>query len=571
MILFVYITQYNNIIIIRIKCFGHRLNTFGKTFSKCELWVNFMDELHTIIKTVKDSEAFLAELRHQQKIRIATLTQKTRKDVPKGPIRGSSTRWTYGPRFLQRSLEIFDDIRTISANMDTLSTLLKRDITKMNEFLVCVDKVRDKFPLLKLFSRFFNRIHFWLLITETASLPTSSWVIYAIRDVSLLIRNIVTCLKDLKNTTLDMIAEEQFSNAVKLMKNVKVVFKNIFINDARGNEGANDQFFLDNGVLLAAKALDIRTMFYGNGNDAALFDVRSLTDDLFEPVFDLYQFMETLNKTPSQQRVTVPPTSTTAPVDNNNDLSDDDVVIINGTPVSTSSVRNNVIDNNNRRNCFETERKEFILHCTNYVHGMKRNEIMNLNPLQFWNGEMKQKFPMFFAVAMMVLAVPAQSASSERVFSAMTAIISNKRQSLGVNRAADLINSSFSHSCAKLAQKQKAKRNKRQITFPLCGSYGDLKDINFELIDENDEDYTPDDDNNDDDDDDDELIDSTLEGFIVPENWAQLQQDMNDEVSDNEEDEDNRNGIDTNPYKRMRIQNTQFRDFDTSTNRNSRK
>ena len=68
-----------------------------------------------------------------------------------------------------------------------------------------------------------------------------------------------------------------------------------------------------------------------------------------------------------------------------------------------------------------------------------------------------------------------------------------------------------------------------------------------------------------------------MEGFIVPENWEELQIDMNNDVSDNEEDEDedNRNAINTdvgsNPYKRMRMQNTQFRDFGLNTNKNSRK
>ena len=67
-----------------------------------------------------------------------------------------------------------------------------------------------------------------------------------------------------------------------------------------------------------------------------------------------------------------------------------------------------------------------------------------------------------------------------------------------------------------------------------------------------------------------------MEGFIVPENWEELQIDMNNDVSDNEEDEDedNRNAIintdvGSNPYKRMRMQNTQFRDFGTNTNKNS--
>lgn len=66
--------------------------------------------------------------------------------------------------------------------------------------------------------------------------------------------------------------------------------------------------------------------------------------------------------------------------------------------------------------------------------------------------------------------------------------------------------------------------------------------------------------------------------FLFLKKWEELQIDMNNDVSDNEEDEDgdNRNAIintddGSNPCKRMRMQNTQFRDFDTNTNKNSRK
>ena len=64
------------------------------------------------------------------------------------------------------------------------------------------------------------------------------------------------------------------------------------------------------------------------------------------------------------------------------------------------------------------------------------------------------------------------------------------------------------------------------------GSYGDLSDLNFELIDEDDDDYTPDVDH---DDDDDELFENNLEGFLVPENWDDLQLQMNndDDAEDN--------------------------------------
>ena len=92
-----------------------------------------------------------------------------------------------------------------------------------------------------------------------------------------------------------------------------------------------------------------------------------------------------------------------------------------------------------------------------------------------------------------------------------------------------MIDSSFSHSCAEFGAKRKIKQeklNRRQIKFPLFGSYGDLNDLNFELIDEDDDDYTPDDDHEDDAD---ELFENNLEGFLVPENWDDLQLQMNNE------------------------------------------
>ena len=55
---------------------------------------------------------------------------------------------------------------------------------------------------------------------------------------------------------------------------------------------------------------------------------------------------------------------------------------------------------------------------------MNRTKTMNSKPLEF-RKENNIMYPMLSAVARGILAVPAQSASSERVFSRMTSIISS--------------------------------------------------------------------------------------------------------------------------------------------------
>ena len=75
-------------------------------------------------------------------------------------------------------------------------------------------------------------------------------------------------------------------------------------------------------------------------------------------------------------------------------------------------------------------------------HEKDCGKIMNSNPLQFWK-ENHLVYPMLSAVARGVLAVPAQSASSERVFSKMTSLISSSRSSLTAEFGAMLISSAF--------------------------------------------------------------------------------------------------------------------------------
>ena len=130
-----------------------------------------------------------------------------------------------------------------------------------------------------------------------------------------------------------------------------------------------------------------------------------------------------------------------------------------------------------------------------------------------------------------------------------------------------MIDSAYSHSCEKLFAKKEKKGSKKQsklIEFPLCGSYGDLSDIKFNLVDEedeDDEDYIPGEESEIEDVD--ELLANDLDGFIVnEEEYELLTRDANSIINQDidfensgETEELNSNG------KRKRQENSMLRGF----------
>lgn len=319
-------------------------------------------------------------------------------------------------------------------------------------------------------------------------------------------------------------------------------------------------------------------MFFGNrkenipdnDNDDVnvTFNVKRIHLPAYNDIYNLYEKMQKHNKIPNNHNI-LQENSATVTSSFNEEVNQDDIVYVGDEAISTKNMVVTEQASMSDKKRFDEECLKHTNHCIAAVNGITRSKLMNMNPLDFWNTEERRSlFPMLFTVAMMVLAVPAQSASSERVFSGMTSIVSNKRQSLNVNRAAALIDSAYSHSCEKLLVKKEKKGSKKQsklIEFPLCGSYGDLSDIKFNLVDEDDEDYVPGEDTDNENEDVDELLANDLDGFIVNEEEYGLltrdassiinQEDIDFENSSNDNVELNSNG------KRLRQGNSMLRDY----------
>lgn len=69
---------------------------------------------------------------------------------------------------------------------------------------------------------------------------------------------------------------------------------------------------------------------------------------------------------------------------------------------------------------------------------MKVNEIEKGDPLAWWR-EHRESFPKIAELARELLAVPASSAGAERVFKALSLVLSRKRRRLRDHRAEDLV------------------------------------------------------------------------------------------------------------------------------------
>ena len=128
---------------------------------------------------------------------------------------------------------------------------------------------------------------------------------------------------------------------------------------------------------------------------------------------------------------------------------------------------------------------------------------MNLDPLAFWQLYQSQ-LPKLSKCAKLVLAIPAQSAASERVFSSLTNTCTKSRSSLDAELTADLVLSSIRY---RVELRNKKSIARKFIEFPLFKQIPlDFVHRDYDLeIQEADDDYNPeeDDDTGDDEDGDD--------------------------------------------------------------------
>lgn len=146
-----------------------------------------------------------------------------------------------------------------------------------------------------------------------------------------------------------------------------------------------------------------------------------------------------------------------------------------------------------------TERQRFESECSEYIaylkedvksHGKNLSTMLNRNPLELQWPALKKRTPMLFAIACVVLAIPASIAGSERFFSRLTNTITKMRSRLQPDLAGDIV----THSMRSRAEANQ-KKEKTKMKLPVFGK------IEKETIcigewdeDEFDEDYSGDED-----------------------------------------------------------------------------
>ena len=144
---------------------------------------------------------------------------------------------------------------------------------------------------------------------------------------------------------------------------------------------------------------------------------------------------------------------------------------------------------------FDGEVSEYVIALLNLYNGKSSNEILNLDPINFWKDN-HNKYKHLFRIASRlttdVLPAPAQSAASERGFSQMTNIIDSGRVSLDGYTGSILsqlkirFNSELLYGKRNETTRKHLTNNNVGIQYPPFGRIPDNKElfINFELLEE---------------------------------------------------------------------------------------
>ncbi len=487
--------------IYRIRCFGHRLNTLGKsldfkgeelldengnlpadvspfsTYSLCVYKLNrFLHHTH--------GKALLKSQLKQYQINANTGV--------KGPIKGARTRWTYGPKYLKRSMALLLD----------LEGLFKQQITPfagIDEVNDLMAEFRSKYSVFEYFMELFSRIKFWIETTESSKYPTSSMVLYALDDLRALVDNLITQLEE-DELNLETGNKDALEIPIKIFKTFKTEMKKVFVNDSRHRtdptveSGENQKFFGDNLLLKVAKIMDIRFMFLDIvGNNCNINFPWEKVDLIKQYYIKRYKG------------------------DFGRDLYTEKVLEITDSLV-TGKPRSERVTGEDR---FNKEVDNYINLCSIEINSIRSKyteksdqikEILNLDPLKFWQDN-HENFEFLSKIAGQVLAVPAQSAPSERVFSRMTAVISSGRTRLTSKNGAKLIQLCqryLSRILPRSPYHDQVRRKRTslivkngKIEYPPFGAFTkELKYIDYDIIEqENDDDYEPSDTEDEEDDD----------------------------------------------------------------------
>ena len=205
---------------------------------------------------------------------------------PKGPITGPATRWTYGPKYLRRALELEIDMweAFVVRRMLPLRTYGTKYYEIDSHFITNLTEFHHKRSLIEYFMVLFDRIEFWIVRTESGHQPTLSMVIYAMDDIERLVFTLTDKIRNERNQYLLSQNEEgdeqllqdiakavdEVLEVLEIFYEFQTNFRKVFVDDMKDangkGKGKNDLYFRKSKIVRMAKFLDIRfTPFDANG------------------------------------------------------------------------------------------------------------------------------------------------------------------------------------------------------------------------------------------------------------------------------------------------------------------
>jgi hypothetical protein len=259
---------------------------------------------------------------------------------------------------------------------------------------------------------YLERIEFWIIKTQGGYSPTISLIHYAIHDIISLSESLTAEVPSTFTNPAD--CSELRPIFEKFTSEIRLVFAD-FLNPA------NELFMLIN----AARWLDIRTIMYKEGDSLSPTSFNSAMTFLFD--YYLSKKPEVLIPYEQIEGGTAARTKS---------LWDDDD---GGSPVN--------VDKTSKANFKE---KVWQVECNMYRTHISRilgsitalSELQASNPLNLWES-LNKSLPHLTEVALEILAIPAQSAGAERIFSAMNTIVTKTRCSLKQSNIGPLVESAL--------------------------------------------------------------------------------------------------------------------------------